>query len=248
MGGGSTESSSGQSDMTPVEYKRLRSDFADIFQRNQGPFQGMTQGYQGDYVADITSEEQGLVDQISQFGGAAISPAQRAAADARLSTIRGENLVPTEQFKPWVTAINEAFDEGTLQNVGMFTGAGHSVQDSSPFQRSEAIREKARIDAIARAGTDIYMGERGFQEQAAAGEEAQAASRQAANADEIKNLIDRLSATQLPRLIADMGLERGMAQFNEEINNLLNLFGMGVQATMPQLATTSGSKGWNMFI
>jgi hypothetical protein len=248
MGGGSTEASSSQHDVTPGEYTSLRPGYASAFARNLQNYGRIEEGYEGPYGADITPEEQELVDQISSFGGAAVTPAQREAAEARLATIRGEHLVPTEQFKPWVTAINEAFDEGTLQNVGMFTGAGHSVQDSSPFARSEAIREKARVDAIAKAGTDIYMGERGFQEAAAAGEEAQAASRQAVDAGEIQNLVDRLAATQLPRLIEDMGIERGLAQFNEEIQNLMNLFGMGAQATMPQLATSSESGGWNMFI
>lgn len=248
MGGGSNEASSSQYDMTPPQYAGLRNAFADVFGTNYGNFRNrMTRGYQGDYAADITPEEQDLVDQLSGFGGT-ISPAQRAAEDARLATLRGDHLVPTEQFKPWVTAINEAFDEGTLQNVGMFTGAGHDVQDSSPFARSEAIREKARVDAIAKAGTDIYLHERDLQETAAAGEEGQAAARRGVDAAEIQNLVDRLSATQLPRLIADMGLERGTAQWNEEINNLLGLFGMGVQASMPTLATSSRSGGWNMFI
>jgi len=234
--------------MTPAQYTQLRDDFAKIFGEDVPAFANISEGYQGPTVAGITSEEQGLVNQISGYGGAAVSPAQRAAMNARLATLRGENLVPTEHFKPWVTAINEAFDEGTLQNVGAFTGAGHSVQDSSPFQRSEAIREKSRVDAIAKAGTDIYLHERDIQEAAAAGEEGQAAARRGIDAAEIGNLVDRLSATQLPRLIADMGIERGMAQFNQEIQNLMNLFGMGVQTTMPQLATTSQSGGWNMWI
>jgi hypothetical protein len=250
MGGGSQDASSSQHDITPPEYTALRDDFASVFgsPQNLAPIQNLSEGYQGSYGADITPEEQGLVNQISGFGGASVSPAQQAAMDARMATLRGENLNPTEQFKPWVTAINEAFDEGTLQNAGMFTGAGHAVQESSPFARSEAIREKARVDAIAKAGSDIYLHERDLQEQAAAGEESQAAARRGIDAAEIQNLVDRLSATQLPRLIADMGIERGMAQFNQEIQNLLNLFGMGVQASMPQLATSNTSSGSNWWI
>jgi hypothetical protein len=247
MGGGSNEATSVQSDVTPPEYRQLRERYGSAFQDVASQYGDITGGYQGPTTADITPEEQGLVDQIATWGGGQPTPNQQAAMDARLATIRGENL-GTTNLQPLFSQINEAFDEGTLQNAGMFTSAGHAVQDSSPFARSEAIREKARIDAIGKVATDVHMGERGLQEAAAAGEEGQAAARQGIDAAEVQALVDRLQATQLPRLIADMGIERGMAQFNSDIQNLLAMFGMGVQASMPQLATSSKSGGWNMFI
>jgi hypothetical protein len=248
MGGGSQEASSSQYDVTPPQYTRLRGPASRIFQEGFWDVgRDVTSQWGGPFVAEMSPEEQALVSQIGSYSPT-LSPNVQDAEVARGRTIRGENLTPTEQFAPWARAINEAFQEGTLQNVGQFTDAGHRVQESSPFARSEAISDRARADALARVASDIYQTERGYQESAARAEEAVPAERAAANAGEIQNMIDQLSATALPRMIADLGIERGMEEFQRYIDTLLNFFGVGVQATMPTLATTSKSGGWNMFI
>jgi hypothetical protein len=249
MGGGAQESQHKTKDIQAEEYKALREPWAKAFSRNlRGVGDLVTSGYEGPYTAEITPEEQRLVDQLAAYPGAQITPGQQSAEEARLATIRGENLTPTEQFAPWARAINEAFHEGTLENVGRYTSAGHNVQESSPFARSEAISDRARADALARVASDIYQTERGYQEAAAQAEEGVPAQRAAVDAAQIQNLVDRLSATALPRLIADMGIERGMEEFQRQVDVMLGFLGLGAQASQVVPGAKGTSGGWNMFI
>jgi hypothetical protein len=247
-GGGRQTSRQSTADILAQEYQQLRPYIADVFAQNlPGVGQQVTGGYQGPFTAQITPEEQALVNQLAGYTGAQITPGQRAAEESRLATIRGERLTPTEQFQPWARAINEAFQEGTLQNVGQFTAAGQRVQESSPFARAEAISDRARADALSRVASDIYQTERGYQEQAARAEEAVPGQRAAVNAQQIQSLVDRLSATALPRLIEEMGIERGMEEFQRQIEVMLSFLGLGVQVTQPATGAFGRSLGWNAY-
>jgi hypothetical protein len=245
MSGGEQESSSQQYDIQAREYQALRPIIADIFQRGGGAFDP---GYQGPFTAQMSPEEQRIMGQIGGYQPRGFTPGQAAANEARLATIRGQNLTPTEQFAPWARAINEAFREGTLENVGQFTAAGHNVQESSPFARAEAISDRARADALARVASDIYQTERGYQEEAARYEETVPGQRAAVSAQDVQTLMDQLQAVALPRLIEEMGIERGMEEYARRMEIMLNFLGLGVQTTQPVVGTESESAGYNFVI
>ncbi len=236
MGGGSSKQKT--QDLLGPEFRELRSNVAGAFAEGGLIEQttGAGAGFEGPTVAPISAAEQRLVGEISGFEGAPTA-GQTAAEKARLATIRGENLTPGEQFEPFAKQIREQFQEAQLESVGQFTGAGQRTQESSPFARASAITSRALGDALARTAADIFKTERGFQEAAASGEEGQTATRAQAKGVEIENLTARLSASALPRLIADLGIERGMEEFSRRMEQLLNILGLGVQATSPALGS-----------
>lgn len=237
MGGGSSKQTT--RDILDPKFKALRGPVADVFGEEGGLIDQTREagaGFGGPLVAPLTEAERGLVGEISGFDGAPTA-AQTAAEKSRLATIRGERLTPGEQFEPFARQIREQFQEAQLESVGQFTGAGQRVQDSSPFARASAITSRALGDALARTAADIFKTERGFQETAAAQEETQVATRAQAKGVQIENLVNRLSASALPRLISDLGIERGMEEFSRRMEQLLNILGLGVQATSPALAS-----------
>ncbi len=238
MSGGSSESSSGSFDLQDQAFKDLRGPIADIFRNLFGQFGGdLGAGFEGPLVAPVSFEEQQLLGRFESGGELdQLTEGQKAAAKHRLATISGENLDQTEQFEPFARAIREQFEEAQLESVGKFTQAGQRVQESSPFARASAITSRGLSDALSRTAADIFKTERGFQEQAAAGEEAQTAARAQANAAKAEALTARLSAVALPRLVADLGLERGQEEFARRMEVLLNLFGLSVQATQVVVA------------
>ena len=236
MSGGESQSKSQSFDLQADVFKNLRPGIADIFSFLFPQVQELAAGFQGPLVAPVSFEEQGFLDRLAGDEVEQLTEGQRAAAKQRFATISGENLDQTEQFEPFARAIREQFQESQLESVGKFTAAGQRVQESSPFARASAINSRGLADALSRTAADIFKTERGFQEQAAAGEEAQTAARAQANAAKAEALTARLSAVALPRLVADLGLERGQEEFARRMEVLLNLFGLSVQATQVVVA------------
>lgn len=231
MSGGESKSKSGTRDLQDEIFQALRPEIADLFKSFFPDIAEATGEFEGPFAAPVSGQEQAFVDRLAGGELDQLTEGQRAAAQHRLGTIQGDRLTPGEQFEPFARAIREQFQEGTLESVGKFTAAGQTVQNSSPFARSEAIRSRGLSDALARVGADIFKTERGFQEQAAAGEEAQTAARAQAQAARAEALTSRLSAVALPRLVADLGLERGQDEFARRMEVLLNILGLSVQAT-----------------
>lgn len=59
---------------------------------------------------------------------------------------------------------------------------------------------------------------------------------------EVDTAIKNLQAQALPRLIQDMGVERGMEAFNNQVNSLLAVLGIGAGVTRPVVSQESNSK------
>lgn len=58
---------------------------------------------------------------------------------------------------------------------------------------------------------------------------------------EVDTLIKNLQAQALPRLIQEMGVERGMEAFNNQVNSLLSVLGISAGVTRPVIANESKS-------
>lgn len=59
---------------------------------------------------------------------------------------------------------------------------------------------------------------------------------------EMDTMIKNLQAQALPRLIQDMGVERGMEAFNNQVNSLLSTLGIAAGVTRPVIGNESSSK------
>lgn len=61
------------------------------------------------------------------------------------------------------------------------------------------------------------------------------------NAQDVNTLVNNLQAQALPRLIDDLGVERGMDAFNQRVNSLLSTLGIASGVTRPVVSSSSTS-------
>ena len=253
-------------DIAPKEFKQLRTPLA----TELGSFfgfepvlnkRGRAVGFQqaeggtsvfGDLTADaptlgngldptafaegLSPEEQAVVDSI--FGNASGSPEAQAGQDFRRRTIEGDFLEVDPRTREALTRpILEAFEEARRGDLGAFTRAGQRVQESSPFFRTRALAERGLANALADA--EVSLVERGRERQFETASQAEAQDAQRA-----ATATQRLQAVALPRLVRDLGIERGLEEFNRRLSVLLNLFQTAAGATQP----TGGTFGTSVSV
>lgn len=222
--------------------------------------------YQGPLTAALRPEEQELLDQLQgQATGRITSPSE----DLLTRTIGGEFLpadmdaAELEKYiNPFLQAQIEQAQRPTFQGLestlsrtlpGRFTEAGHftNPQGSSAFDREARL---AALDAQQTAGdmaTDLsfqtYDAERGRQftrRENERGRQQQAAvDLPGVNRQEVDTTIEALKGAALPRLIEELGIERGMEEFNNRINNFLTTLGLAAGVTAPKIAQEGKSSG-----
>lgn len=216
------------------EFKRLREPTVEallsIFQQP---------GFEGELIAPITEPEQALVDRLA---GLDFLPAESEGRETLQRTARGEFLRPdsnpflADAIRTAQRPILEAFTERQKNLRGVFTAGGQRIQESSPFARAQAIEERGLANALEDVAVEFaarnFENERKLQQRSAE-------LTQQLRAEDIKNDIARLEAVALPRLIADVGIQRAVQTFNQRIQVLLAAAGLGVQAQQP-IGTTGG--------
>ena len=247
FGGSSQESSSSSTpiDMTPDEFKRLRGGFADelrkMMESGGGP------DYKGPLTAGLQPGEQAMLDRLRNEGAT-----RRGLLD---DTLRGKFLPGQEGANPFFDAAVRAAQRPTLQGLqetlsralpGKFAVAGQFSQGggagkpatggSSAFNRAGAIATQAGANMLSDIATN--MGNEQFKNERL--------NQQAAikfDQDEVNTTIENLKAQGLPRMIEDMGIERGLALFKQKSTALLEVLRMLGAVTSPTIANQSQSKG-----
>lgn len=244
MGGGGLfgfdESESKTKDIAPRDFTQLRGPYSAVLREEIEAGRGVTNPFAGVsdpsiFAAQLTPEELALVGEVyrSAFG----SSETQAAADLRRRTIQGEFLEPDPRTRAAIQRpVLQAFEEATRQNVGAFTRAGQRVQESSPFFRAQAISERGLADALADIEVGLREAERGRQQEAAAQAEAIDATKAATQ-------IQRLQVTALPRLVEDLGIQRGIEAFNQRVRTILAILGVTADVTRTVPGTFSESFG-----
>lgn len=225
-------------DITPREFRDLRGPVAgglrDII-NNEG-FQ-----FQGPLAAGITGKEQGLVDRIGDLTGGP-SALQQQGRRLLERTIGGEFLSPDSNpfLQDVISSAIRRINEGNAANnsavIGQFKRAGGTLRSdpnrvgSSAFLNQARLGERDRLNAIGDITSSIlgqnFQAERARQE---------AAIGQAENisTQDINNAIQGLQASALPRLIEDLGIQRGIEEFNQRIARLLEALRQGGGASQP---------------
>jgi len=242
-------------DMTPQQYKNLRREVSGAFKYLLGgasgkgasggnPFGGSPlfqnlYGSQGS-VAPMGEAEMAALNQVGGMGG-------QSLLDPRVNnqisqTLRGDYLSP--ESNPFLQKTIEAaqrpitqqFRDQNLERQALFSRAGQSLPESSPFARAQAIGNEGYANALGDVSANIagenYRLERDRQQNAV---------NQASQVDQARftRALGNLEAQALPRMIADMGIERGMQEYNDRIAMLMNILGMGAQVSSPTLGTES---------
>jgi hypothetical protein len=247
---GSIGGSSGKSkakDITAPEFSALRDPFAQQIEGQLPQLQGITADTPtlGDgldpnqFVQPISAQEQGIVNQIANAQLAGGSPEALAAQDLRTRTIQGEFLQPDQAT---LDALNRpvvrAFEEARRGDVGAFTRAGQNIQESSPFFRARGIAQEGLAGALANTNAQLFLNERGIQAQTAQEATAQDAQR-------VQTAVQSLQATALPRLVQDLGIERGLQAFDARRDALLAFFQGVAGVTDESIGQKSSQFGLN---
>lgn len=222
-----SQQSSAPVDVTPGEFKRLREPIAQAFEqlfgaRSGDPLAGIPQP-SGPLVAPLSSGEQQFLDLLASEGGTRRNLLEQTQSGAFL----------TPDTNPFLQAMIEAAQRPTLQGLeetltralpGRFTQAGQFVQPegSSAFDRAAAIATRGAAQSLGDIATNIagqaFEAERGRQQESIQ-----------LGQQEVQTMVQNLQAQALPRLVEDLGIERGLNEFQNRL-----------QALLQALATASG--------
>lgn len=232
-------------------------------------------GYQGQTVAPITKNETSTLAQLqgqtSNANAVDTTALQNAAQEGSSSAAAAQAVkalgIGADPNNPLLKAYIEAAQRPTQQALeetlsrtlpGRFTAAGQKVQpnSSSAFDRAAAIATRGTADALGDIATKISYQDydagqnRTMTAQQAALDRGQSATtaQQQIQTAEVDNTVKNLQAQALPRLIQDLGIERGMDVFNNKVNSLLGTLGVAAGTTRPVISSSSSSSsgGFNL--
>ena len=215
--GGGTQTSSTR-DRTPRELRELRQPFSQVGQAllgqgNMDPLAGIPT-YQGQFAAGMAPNEALLLQQLMGQG--------QGSQQLLDQTMGGDFL---QQGNPFLEQAIQAAQRPTLQGLeevlsrvlpGRFTQAGQFVQPqgSSPFDRAAAIATRGAADAMGDIATNMgfasHEAERGRMQEAIQLDQQQ-----------LQTTLQNLQAQALPRMIEQLGLDRGLQEFDQRMNRLL---------------------------
>lgn len=247
--GGSTSESQQTSkpiDTTPEEFQALRDPLAQALQGLIGaPLAQGGGAFAGPLAAPITGQEAGLVTQAGQQAGA--NPFSDAITQLLQKTISGQFLDPAsnpflgQTIQAAIRPLIETFqDVAQPQLQSAFTAAGQRTQPggSSAFDKAAAISTRGLLQQIGDVTTNIagqnFQAER--QRQMEAATQAGAIRQQ-----DLQATVTGLQASALPRLISDLGIERGIAEFRARLDTVIKAIQLAGGLTFEQGQVSQGT-------
>lgn len=183
----------------------------------------------------LTSLEQQFVNLIGQRGLQG-DPTLGATNQFTQDVLGGRFLTP--ESNPFLQAqieaaqrpVIQAFQDVALPRLQQdFTRAGQRIQpqSSSPFDRAAAIATRGLTQELGDISTQIvgenFARERALQEQRAT--QAPALVR-----EQLDQSIKSLQAVALPRLVEQLGLDKGVEEFRRRVDTLLQVLGLSTSA------------------
>lgn len=229
--GNSSKSSSKSIDLTPKEYKKQRKLVSNEL---VGRIGGEVAGLEGPFVAGLTRSEQEALGQFQQnaFGEGGLG----AAADQQLlDTLTGKtNPFVPQAIDAAITPILRNAQLQELRDRALFTGAGQKIQGSSSFTedraRSIADTERNVGDVASQVAFQAYQQERQNQIQAVSLANARFAEQR-----------EGIATLALPRLIEQLGIDRGNEEMLRRFSVIENALAMLAQLTSPTVGTKSSA-------
>ena len=235
-----SSSKSKAKDYTPKAFKRLRKGTAEQIQaaaQGRGP---TVDAYKGQLVAGMEPGEQSALESVAALGAGSAS--DRQGERYLRSSIAGQELdfYNDPAFQEMLDFAGRRFVSGfnaeEEANKALFARAGHQLPNSSPFAEAQGRISDAKAQGLADLSAQLI----GTQF-------ADAKQRQFESVGQLSNLeTDRLAraretleAESLPRLIKDMGLERGREEYARRQELIMKALGLQLEAASPHLASTS---------
>lgn len=245
FGGSSQQATNKPVDLTPAEFTDLRAPLA-------GSLKGLLDSgggpqYDGPLYSPITGNEQSTLDQLTATTGPGTGRSNLLA-----DTIAGKYLPGQDGANPYLQDAIKAAQRTNLEGLtetltrslpGRFTAAGQMVQSnaggqggSSAFDRAAAIATRGVANANADIATNMsanaYESERNRQTQAVQLDQA-----------EVDTTIKNLQAQALPRMIQELGIERGLSLFQQRTAALLDILKTIGSVSSPHIAQEGQSTG-----
>lgn len=246
---GGSESSTKPVDMTPKPFKEVRDPAADILKALFSGGQANPLGGLGDPTpaptAPIGANEQAILDQLMQQTGP-----NSQAAQLLQKTLAGNFLPGQGGSNPFLQSAIEAAQRPTLQGLtdvlsktlpGRFVQAGQFVnpRGSSAFDSTAAGLTRDVGQQLSDIATNMSFG--GYESERGRQQEAIKLSQV-----EVENSIKNLEAQALPRMIQELGIERGMDLFKTKITAILQALGVATGTTV--IASEGSSSSSNGII
>lgn len=230
-------------DVMPSAFQELQGDVSDaiaeLIASGGGP------EWQGPLVAPISEAE---LDALRSIRGlsAGDSDTELLARGVLDDTLEGRYLSPDSNpfLRSAIEAaqrpVREAFDEQELLDRALFTRSGQRIQESSPYSRARSVATRGYLDNLADIATNIAYGN--YERERSRQDNAVRESRALAGAMFERNL-QNLQAQALPRLIEDMGIQRGLEEFRRRVAVLMQAIGAGGTLSNPTGTPVVGSTG-----
>lgn len=236
---GSTKEVSRPADVTPPELAGLRGPFADALKNLLGAT-GTTQPLSGVPASGLATSapvapgEQQLLTLLQGLGGG-------QGGGLIADTLAGKFLPGQAGSNPFLNAIIEAAQRPTLEGLtrtltealpGRFTAAGQFIQPqgSSAFDRAAATATGEASRAVSDIATKLsgaaFETERGRQQEAIG-----------LGQREVETAVTNLGAQALPRLIQELGIERGLQEYQTRLNAVLQALAVATGAPLSQTGT-----------
>ena len=242
MSGGSSKSKA--KDLTPPEFAALRGEIAGRLSDAAGGQGPATQAFDpgaGGFAAGPTDQELAQIANIQGIAGNEGTSQTQAFLESRL---RGDEFDFTNnpEFNKILDFAGDrflgAFDQREEANKALFARAGQRIQDSSPFAAAQSRISEAKAQGLSDIGAQIIG-----QQFGAARERQFEAAGQLSNLEtaRLERAREALEAAALPRLIADLGLERGREEFARRQDNILKALGLELEAASPTVGVSSSS-------
>jgi hypothetical protein len=204
------------------------------------------------YVAPMTQQQTDVMNQQVALGQSianGTNPLSAASNAQLLKTINGDYLSPNSN--PFLNAAIQAAQFNTQQQfqntvvpqlLSRYTGGNQEVQG----QGSTAFANEANQSALdyeqTQAGTAANMESANYtaerQNQIAAITQAGQVTQ-----EQLTALTTAAQAAQLPQLVQDLGLQRGLQQYNTNVNNVLEVLRIAGGLSSPTIASTATSSG-----
>lgn len=224
-------------DLTPEQFESLRGPLAQALQ-SQIQSGGGPQ-FQGDFAAQLGGGENAFLQAIQQQG---LNPsaANQASGNFLQSMLQGagQGAISDAIQSAQQSVINQ-FNEETLPGLrAQFARAGQQIQGdrgSSPFQMAQARASSGLADALGGVSSDITL--QGINQQLQAANQAQGLDQA-----RMENLMAGLEASALPRMVEQLGIDRGLEEFRRRQDQLLQVLGAAGQLSSPVLGQESEGK------
>lgn len=233
-------------DTTPDQFTALRnpvsSSLTGLINSGGGP------KYSGPFAAGLTTAQKNILSNINSLGSGPTA-LQQQGRGVLSKTLAGDYLSPSSN--PFLQDSIDAATRGTIRNFkefqlprlqGSFTAAGHTIQPggSSPFDRAAALAQGDTLNAVADIATNIAS--QNFQQERSRQNSAVAQAEQITGQD-LNRAIQTLQANELPRLIEQLGIDRGLEEFRRQVNTLLQSIGQAGNLSQGAIATLPGTPG-----